>query len=143
MMHLLSLIAGQVRTRQQLFSDEGRIMDSLTNSGFRLQEADAALTLMQSLAQGTGGLACMRVMSTEERRRFSVDAFGLVSKLAVLGIVTEDQRERIIEKALASHGERIGFDEVRTLLALDLFGGDPDPEGSDPLMRDRRGTVWN
>ena len=51
MMNLFSLIADQVRDKQELFDNEGKIMQALLNSGFRLREADAALMLMQALVQ--------------------------------------------------------------------------------------------
>jgi len=150
MMNLVSLIAGQVQTKQELFSNEGRIMDMLMSSGYRLQEADAAITLMQSLAQDDSrtadrsrSIAGMRAMSTEERNRFTIDAFGLVIKLTVLGVIDEDQREDVLEKALSLHRGRIDLDAVKALLALNLFG---DPAEYDELASartDLRGSTWN
>src|SRR5512135_2667918 len=117
MMNLVSLIAGQVQTKQELFSNEGKIMDALMSSGYRLQEVDTAITLMQSLAQDASGagerpraVTGMRAMSTEERARFALDAFALVTKLTVLGIITDEQREDIIEKAQSLHRGRIRLD---------------------------------
>ena len=49
MMHLFSLIADQVQNKQELFDEEGKIMQALLNDGYRLHEADAALMLMQTL----------------------------------------------------------------------------------------------
>jgi hypothetical protein len=48
---LVSLITDRMQIRQDLFRNEGKIMDSLVNSGYHLHEADAALTLLQNLAQ--------------------------------------------------------------------------------------------
>jgi uncharacterized protein Smg (DUF494 family) len=150
MMNLVSLIADQVQTKQDLFSNEGKIMDTLMSSGYRLQEADAAITLMQSLAQDTASagelprsLTGMRAMSTEERSRFTLEAFALVTKLTVLGIISEDQREDVIEKALSLHRGKMGLDAVKTVLAVNLFG---DPADYDELVSaatDRRGSAWN
>src|SRR5512137_1626723 len=80
--HLVSLITNQVQSKQDLFSNEGKIMDSLMSSGYRLQEADTALALMQSLSQGQDEnidnderakpVSAMRAMSTQERQRFTV-----------------------------------------------------------------------
>ncbi len=150
MMNLVSLIAGQVQTRQELFSNEGRIMDMLMSSGYRLHEADAAITLMQSLAQDEAraagrsrSLAGTRAMSTEERSRFTIEAFGLVIKLTVLGVIDEDQREEVLEKALSLHRGRVDVEAVKTLLALNLFG---DPAEYDELasaQRDPRRSTWN
>jgi Smg protein len=150
MMNLVSLIAGQVQTKQELFSNEGKIMDALMSSGYRLQEVDTAITLMQALAQDAAGaaerpqaLTGMRAMSTEERGRFALDAFGLVTKLTVLGIITDEQREDVIEKALALHRGKIRLDAVKTLLALNLFGDPGEYEELASAAEDRRGSAWN
>lgn len=152
MMHLVTLIADQVQSKQELFSNEGKIMDSLMSSGYHLQEADAAISLMQSLAQDAASagaaalpraLAGMRAMSTEERSRFTVEAFGLVTKLTVLGILAEDQREDIIEKALSMHRGKIRLDAVKPLLALSLFGNPADYDELASAAQDRRGSAWN
>ncbi len=150
MMNLVSLIAQQVQTKQELFSNEGKIMDALMSSGYRLREANTAITLMQSLAKDATGpgerpraLTGMRAMSTEERSRFTLDAFALVAKLTVLGIITEDQREDVIEKALSLHRGKIRLDEVKTLLALNLFGDPADYDELASAEQDRCGSVWN
>jgi uncharacterized protein Smg (DUF494 family) len=154
MMNLLSLIADQVRNKQELFDNEGKIMQSLLNSGFRLHEADAALTLMQTLAQKeTEGFfmqtqaaspLLMRAMNREERERFAVDAFSFVSKLAHLGIISEDLREEVLEKALATYTERIELDHIKSLVAFILFVGPPEQEhyASADLRRMKK-TAWN
>ncbi len=126
LMNMFSLIADQVRSRQELFDEEGKIMQALLNSGYHLHEADAALTLMQTLVQREGSFprtghdpgSGMRTMTREERERFSADAFGFVIKLAILGIISEDQREELIEKALNAYRGRIDLDLVKALIAF-------------------------
>ena len=129
MMTLLSFIADQIVDRQDLFEEEARIMEALLNSGCVLQEADAALTLMQSLVQKEadglfGGFCttpCMRIMNREERSRFSIDAFGFVLKLTNLGIISTNQREELLERAMATYPQRVGLEQIRILVALTLF----------------------
>jgi uncharacterized protein Smg (DUF494 family) len=130
-MDLLSIIADQVRNKQELFDNEGKIMQTLLNSGFRLTEADAALTLMQTLVQNQSDSLVareqkassvrMRAMNREERERFTVDAFSFVSKLTHLGIISEDQREELLEKAMTAYTERIALDDIKNLIALIFF----------------------
>ncbi len=126
-MNMFSLIADQVRSRQELFDEEGKIMQALLNSGYHLHEADAALTLMQTLVQREGsfprtgydtGNSGMRAMTREERERFSADAFGFVVKLTILGIISEDQREELIEKAMNAYRGRIDLDLIKALIAF-------------------------
>jgi hypothetical protein len=100
MMNMFSLIADQVRNKQELFDEEGKIMQALLNSGYHLHEADAALTLMQALVQKETETFFkperaiqpfrVRTMTREERGRFSADAFSFALKLTLLGIISED-----------------------------------------------------
>jgi len=151
--NLVSLIAEQVQTKQELFSNEGKIMDSLMNSGYRLHEADAALTLMQTLAQneeeaysaeGDAPIpAGMRAMNTEERARFALEAFSFITKLAHLGIITGDLREELIEKALTLHSRKIELAHVKTLIALNLFADAQEDEDLLESPLSLKGTAWN
>ena len=151
--NLVSLIADQVQSKQELFSNEGKIMDSLVNSGYRLHEADAALTLMQTLAQNDDGAfpaegaapipAGMRAMNTEERARFSLEAFSFITKLAHLGIITGDLREDLLEKALTLHARRIEISHVKTLIALNLFTDAQEDEDILLSSLSIKGTAWN
>ena len=154
MMDLFSLIADQVRNKQELFDNEGKIMQALLNSGFRLQEADAALTLMQALvqkqsesfftAEPKASAIRMRAMNREERERFSLEAFGFVSKLTHLGIIAEDQREELLEKALTTYTERIELEDIKNLIAFVLFFSSHEREyGSSPGIRRMKKTAWN
>ena len=151
--NLVSLIAEQVQTKQELFSKEGKIMDSLMNSGYRLHEADAALTLMQTLAQNEENAyssegdapipAGIRAMNTEERARFAMDAFSFITKLAHLGIITGDQREDLLEKALTLHSRKIDLSHVKTLIALNLFADAHEDEDLLFSSLNAKVTVWN
>ncbi len=152
MMNLLSLIADQVQKKQELFDEEGEIMQTLLNSGYRLQEADAALTLMQTLVQKQSeelfatmrSPISMRAMNFEERSRFTVDAFGFVSKLTNLGIITEDQREELLERAMAAYTDRIELDHIKSLVAFTLFVHPQEHEANTPALSRRiKKTSWN
>jgi uncharacterized protein Smg (DUF494 family) len=155
MMNLFSLIANEVRNRQELFDHEDRIMQALLKSGCRIHEADAALTLMQNLVQQetenffiptlTSPSLRLRSMNREERDRFTVEAFGFLSKLAHIGIITEDQREELAEKAMSACNGRIDLDHIKSLIAFVLFVGPLEWEqnaASSGLRRIKK-TAWN
>jgi Smg protein len=152
MMTLFSFIADQVRDKQQLFDDEGKIMQALLNNGCILQEADAALTLMQTMAQkesenlfvGLRAPVSMRIMNREERDHFTIDAFGFITKLTSLGIVSEDQREELLDRAMTAYPDRIGLDQIKSLVAFTLFSNSQDQDENTPLVGHRiRKTSWN
>jgi len=154
MMDLFSIIADQVRNKQELFDNEGMIMQALLNSGFRLQEADAAITLMQALVQKQSenfftpepkaSPIHLRAMNREERERFSIDAFGFISKLTHLDIISEDQREELLEKAMTSYSERIELDHIKNLIAFTVFVSPHERENnSSANLRRIKKTAWN
>jgi uncharacterized protein Smg (DUF494 family) len=154
MMNLFSLIADQVRDKQDLFDEEGKIMQTLLNNGCQLHEADAALMLMQMFAQNQSGFfftpkrssspVLMRTMSREERERFTVGAFGFISKLTRLGVISEDQREELLEKAMEVYTERIELDHLKSLVAFTLFAHPQDREQNVfPVPRHIKRTAWN
>jgi uncharacterized protein Smg (DUF494 family) len=152
-MNIVSLITDQVQTKQDLFRNEGKIMDSLMSSGYRLHEADAALTLMQTLSQSGDEARIdgepvalppgMRTMNAEERTRFTMDAFSFITKLANIGIIADEQREELLEKALSVHSGRIELAQMKTLLALDLFADEQEYEELISSALRHKGTVWN
>jgi uncharacterized protein Smg (DUF494 family) len=154
MMNLFSLIADQVRDKQELFDNEGKIMQVLLNSGCHLHEADAALTLMQTLVQKQSEsfytsahntvFVRMRAMTRDERDRFTVEAFGFASKLAHLGIITEDQRDELLEKAMTTYVGRIGLDNIKNLITFVLFVHPQEQESSFAIVHRRiKKTAWN
>ncbi len=154
MMHLFSLIADQVQNKQELFDEEGKIMQALLNDGYRLHEADAALTLMQTLVQKqseelftvepTPSRAGLRTMNKEERERFTIDAFSFAGKLTHLGIISEDQREELLERAMTVYTERIDLDNIKSLIAFTLFVPHHERAAGDKtVIRQIRKTAWN
>ncbi len=152
MMTLFSFIADQVQNRQQLFDEEGKIMQALLNSGCILQEADAALTLMQAMVRresenlfaGLCAPVSMRVMTREERDRFTIDAFGFVTKLTSLGIVSEDKREELLDQAMTAYPERVGLEHIKSLVASILFSYSQEQNEDAPTVgQHARKTCWN
>ncbi len=154
MMHMFSLIADQVRNKQELFDEEGKIMQALLNSGYHLQEADAALTLMQNLVQKEADNFFapervlnpfrIRTMTREERDRFTAEAFSFVLKLTNLAIISEEQRDELLEKAMSMYTGRIDLDLIKTVVAYTLFAGAQEREHTAlSNLRRIKNTAWN
>lgn len=144
MLSLFSLIAEQARDTRDLFEREEAIIQALINTGCRLDEADAALSLMQTLAQERidtvagrhEGQSLMRTMNRQERMRFSTEAFGFLSRLVRVGVLTEEQREEIIERAMTVYQGRIDLPEIKAITASLFYA----PENEFPTGRT---AVWN
>ena len=83
-------------------------------------------------------------MTREERGRFSADAFSFVLKLTLLDIISEDQREELIEKAMNMHTGKIDLHTMKTLIAFILFMGPREHEHSAlSNLRRIKNTAWN
>ncbi len=152
MMTLFSFIADQVQNKQQLFEEEGKIMQALLNNGCILQEADAALTLMQTMVQresenlfaGLCAPVSMRIMNREERDRFTIDSFGFITKLTSLGIVSEDKREELLDQAMTAYPDRIGLEHIKSLMAFTLFSNSQAEDVHTPTIgQHARKICWN
>jgi uncharacterized protein Smg (DUF494 family) len=152
MMNLFSLIADQVTNKQELFDHEGRIMQTLLNDGYHLHEADAALTLMQTLVRRqdesffgpeTGYPVGMRTMNREERNRFQADAFAFALKLTHLGVLSEDQREEVLERAMNLYRERVELHHMKSLVTFMLFTSTQERDDPSSFRRVIKRTAWN
>lgn len=152
-MHLFTLIAGQATVRDDLFDREDMIIQSLLNSGCHPLEADAALSLMQSLSQGPAGASsgtilakteAIRCMNRQERSRFDPEAFDFVLRLHRLAMISEEQRDELLDKAMAVHAGRIDLEQVQSLVALMFFTRDYPYEFNGAGQEDRLPDMtWN
>jgi len=98
----------------------------------------------ENLFEGLRAPVSMRAMNREERYRFTIDAFGFVTKLTSLGIVSEDQREELLDRAMTAYPERIGLEHIKTLVAFTLFSNSQDQDTNPPMFgRHIRKTSWN
>jgi len=57
-----------------------------------------------------------RVLGPHERARFSPDAWGHLMAISSAGLVTPEEFESIIERALAQIEGRIALDDLRALM---------------------------
>ena len=86
----------------------------------------------------------VRVMNSDERSRFTIEAFGFVIKLNRLGIISETQREEILERALTVYHERIEIDHIKPITSLILFVQPLERDDDDLIdLRQIKRTAWN
>jgi uncharacterized protein Smg (DUF494 family) len=57
-----------------------------------------------------------RVLGPHERGRFAPEAWGHLMSLSSAGLLTADELESLIERALAQIEGRIALDDLRTLM---------------------------
>ncbi len=83
-------------------------------------------------------------MNREERNRFTIDAFGFVTKLTSLGIVSEDKREELLDQAMTAYPDRIGLEHIKSLVAFTLFSNAQAQDMNTPAVgQHARKTCWN
>ena len=84
-------------------------------------------------------------MNSEERSRFTVEAFSFVTKLTHLGIISEDQREDVLDRSLELYAGRIELDQVKALVAFSVFAANnlEYDDAPSPSRRRIKRTAWN
>ena len=126
-MDIISFIIKEVLEGKDLFETETKIVESLMDQGYSLEEIDSAFDWLSSLA--TKGMAKKRLEPTTskrilhhlERLRLSSRAYGLLIRMQELGLITPSQQEEIIEQALTS-GEEVGREEIKRIAGQVVFG---------------------
>lgn len=109
----------------------------LRDRGYTAGEISAAYTwLAESLAPGEGGRRRTGHAAAESRRHFhdaernvlSPQALGYLIDLREVGLLTDADVETVVERAMVSGFERLGREDVQSIVATVLFsrGGGPD-----------------
>jgi len=103
--------------------DSDHIEQALTEAGFPKKLIDNAMDWLMELADGEGLAApttAMRIFAPEEQSRLDVDSRSRITQLETQGILSAENRERVIERLLALDTPLISTNEVDwvTLMVL-------------------------
>lgn len=103
--------------------DSDHIEQALSEAGFPPKLIDTAMDWLMNLADGEGLAApssAMRMYAPEETARLDIDSQNRLLQLEQQGILSAENRERVIERLMALDNEQIGADEVDwvTLMVL-------------------------
>ncbi|HAS53697.1 MAG TPA: hypothetical protein DCS42_05965 [Nitrospiraceae bacterium] len=83
-------------------------------------------------------------MNRQERSRFDPEAFDFVLRLHRLAMISEEQRDELLDKAMAVHAGRIDLEQVQSLVALMFFTRDYPYEFNGAGQEDRLPDMtWN
>ena len=109
---------------------ESDLIEELLSVGFEADEIDAAFNWMESQAlcppTGVGAeivppTTSHRVFTAEENRAISAEARGFLTRLHSMGILDQNIREEIIEKALHVADDTVCLKEIKTITVLSMF----------------------
>ncbi|MBN2427339.1 MAG: DUF494 family protein [Deltaproteobacteria bacterium] len=126
---IVNIIAQYVYEKRDL-SGDGNIIQELLDTGFNLEEINAAFHWIENLSDDNlknGGEdsetreESTRVFTSEEKRTLSLEAQGLLMKMRTMGMLTCDEMEEIIGQVVSVEEDGISFQELKAVIALTLF----------------------
>jgi len=129
-MDLVVLLVEMTRTSNKSF---GEMDKELVSLGYSAEEIEQAFSWVSSqwhrvdhgLAGGEAGVP-VRVLSPWESTVLDTEAYSYLLRLQALGLVDDDQFERIMYRILPFRGEQLGVTEIKALAGSVIFdlGGD-------------------
>lgn len=83
----------------------------------------------------------IRILTAAEQRKLGVDAWGLLSHLAALGVLPWDRMELVIDRAMASPDATVTLDDLKLIVLMVFWSLNdvPDPLVTDSLLGDGTG----
>ena len=135
LMDLVVLLVELTRRSDKSFRDLDK---ELIHRGYSTEEIEQAVFWVSSQWQrADGGFALeidhpsVRVLSPWEALALDAESYGYLLRLQNLGLVDEDQFERIMYRILPFRGEKLGVSDIKALagavifdLAAEEFDGD-------------------
>lgn len=124
-------------------------MSDLKNRGYTQSEISAAFSWLHDNFQmrGEGGghrtspdPGSRRVLHDVEKSAISTEGQGYLIHLRELGLLSDQDLENVIERAMMTGFERLTVSEVRTIVASVLFAKSP-AAGTNRLMLNTEDTV--
>ena len=129
---LVRYIVEQIAEEPDLAESEESIRDFLLEKGYPPNEVNAALHLISMPASSDSrarsrrhrGRRPVRVLMPWERAKLSAKAQSILTRLDIMQLITEDEREAILDRACCSEGQ-VGKDDMSLLVMLCALPGKP------------------
>lgn len=139
---LIYLFENYMDSGQETTSDQQQIHDELVEAGFPEQEVTKAFEWMDELASRQDSPVdqahaanAYRIYTDREKRKLDVDCRGLLLFLEQNGILDQNNRELVIDRALALDTRQIGVDELKWIVLMVLIS-QPGQESAFAQMED-------
>ena len=124
---LLYLFEHYIYDQPDLVQDPDSLQNSLLQAGFSASEVSRAFAWLETLAQDRPAPACpaargpVRLFAGSEEERFDLEARGFLMFLEHNGVVTAEQRELVIDRAMALDLDEIALDDLKWVVLMVLF----------------------
>lgn len=121
-------------------------MSDLKSRGYTQSEISAAFSWLHDNFQMRSGSrtspdpGSRRVLHDVEKSAISTEAQGYLIHLRELGLLSDQDLENVIERAMTTGFERLTVSELRTIVASVLFAKSPS-SGTNRLMLNTEDTV--
>jgi uncharacterized protein Smg (DUF494 family) len=113
------------------YTKSGIDIDSLTKRGYTSAEISTAfswlfdhLTLGENLIVGANSPHSHRILHEIERLAIGGEAQGYLIQIRELGLISDDDVEMVIERAMMTGLSQAGISEIKSLVAAVLFEHD-------------------
>ncbi|WP_297802722.1 DUF494 family protein [Arenimonas sp. GDDSR-1] len=124
---LLYLFEHYIYDHPELVQDPDTLQNNLIQAGFSPAEVSKAFDWLETLAQDrpqstTNALqGPMRLFAEAELDRFEVEARGFLMFLEQRGVISAEQRELVIDRAMALDQDEIALDDLKWVVLMVLF----------------------
>jgi uncharacterized protein Smg (DUF494 family) len=129
-MDLVVLLVEMTRTSNKSFGELDKELISLGYSSEEIEQAFSWVSNQWHRVEhglvGEGGGMPIRVLSPWESTVLDPEAYSYLLRLQALGLLDDDQFERIMYRIVPFRGERVGVSEIKALAGSVIFelGGD-------------------
>lgn len=124
---LLYLFEHYIYDQPELAQDPDSLQNNLLQAGFSASEVSRAFVWLETLAQDRPAPAFpavrgpTRLFAGAELDRFDLEARGFLMFLEQNGVVTAEQRELVIDRAMALDLDEIALDDLKWVVLMVLF----------------------
>ncbi len=124
---LLYLFEHYIYDQPDLVQDPDTLQNNLIQAGFSPTEVSKAFVWLETLAQDRpqGSIpklkGPMRLFSAAEQERFDPNACGFLMFLEHNGVISAEQRELVIDRAMALDQDEIELDDLKWVVLMVLF----------------------
>jgi Smg protein len=124
---LLYLFEHYIYDQPELVRDPDTLQNNLIQAGFSPSEVSRAFDWLETLAQDrpqaqtSAAKGPLRLFTGPELDRFDVEAQGFLMFLEQHGVVSAEQRELVIDRAMALDQDEIELDDLKWVVLMVLF----------------------
>lgn len=124
---LLYLFEHYIYDQPELVQDPDSLQNSLIQAGFSATEVSRAFDWLETLAfdrpvaATSNSRGPMRLFSNTELERFEVEARGFLIFLEHSGVLSAEQRELVIDRAMALDQDEIDLVDLKWVVLMVLF----------------------